>query len=442
MKTIALLILNLLVCLQGISQQVYSLEDCFAVAKENNVSLKKSRNDIDISYIDKKAAIFNLLPAMYANVEHVFSTGKNIDPVTNNFVKDDFSGGEFDLTLQLNIFLGFTALNAIKSSLYKTKAGEYAYQKNELQTFSEITTAYARLMYAKEQVATIKNDNLPTQNELEVVQESINVGKLSKSDFYTINTRYKTEQAALAEAQNDSTKAINDLKFLTGISYNKAFDVKDVDSTEIKNIASMEFRLTNLLEEILKDHPALQESVYAEKSAAMNLKTAKGNLMPSVSLEGNIFSNYNLNDKNFTGNKIAVGQQLDNNLGKTVGVLVQIPIFNRYQGRFDIEKEKINLSNAKLAKQQIENDIVQNTQQLANDFMAAQKKYSLQTEALQQNVLAYDAYEERHKLGYISSLELIIAKDQLYAQQVRTIQAKYDLYFRYKLIELLLKDYN
>ncbi len=232
------------------------------------------------------------------------------------------------------------------------------------------------------------------------------------------------------------------MKFLTGISYNKAFDVKDVDSTEIKNIASMQFRLTDLLEKILKDHPALQESMYSEKSAAMNLKTAKGNLMPSVSLEGNIFSNYNLNDKNFTGDKIAVGQQLDNNLGKTVGVLVQIPIFNRYQGRFAIEREKINLSNAKLATQQIENDIVQNTQQLVNDFIAAQKKYSLQTEALQQNMLAYDAYEERHKLGYISSLELIIAKDQLYAQQVRTIQAKYDLYFRYKLIELLLKDYN
>ncbi len=198
MKTIALLILNLLVCLQSITQQVYSLEDCFAVAKENNVNLKKSRNDIDISYIDKKAATFNLLPAMYANAEHIFSTGKNIDPVTNNFVKDDFSGGEFDVTLQLNIFSGFTALNAIKSSLYKIKAGEYAYQKNELQTFSEITTAYARLMYAREQVATIKNDNLHTQNELEVVQENLNVGKLSKSDYYTINTRYK--KAELGEA--------------------------------------------------------------------------------------------------------------------------------------------------------------------------------------------------------------------------------------------------
>ena len=433
MKAFALMILCILVCLQSFTQQVYSLEDCFAIAKENNIGLKKSRNDIEANYIDKKSATFNLLPAVYANAEHIFSSGKSIDPVSNNYVMDNFSGGDFDLSFQLNIFSGFTALNAIKSSLYKMKAGEYAYQKNELETFSEITTAYARLMYAREQVATIKNNNLHTQNELEVVQENINVGKLSKSDFYTINTRYKTEQAALAEAQNDSINAINDLKFLTGFSYNKPFDVKDVDSIEIKNIAAKDFSLSDLLEKILNDHPALQESMYAEKSVAMNLKTAKGNLMPSVSLAGNIFSNYNLNYKNLTGDKIAVGQQLDNNMGKTIGVLVQVPIFNRYQNKFVIEKEKINLSNARLATQQVENDVVKNTQQLVNDFITAQKKYLLQTEALQQNVLAYEAFEERHKLGYISSLELIIAKDQLYAQQVRTIQAKYDLYFRYKL---------
>ena len=49
-----------------------------------------------------------------------------------------------------------------------------------------------------------------------------------------------------------------------------------------------------MLNKVLKDHPALQESMYAEKSAEMNLKTAKRNLIPSVSLAGNIFSNYNL----------------------------------------------------------------------------------------------------------------------------------------------------
>ena len=250
----------------------------------------------------------------------------------------------------------------------------------------------------------------------------------------------KAEQADLAEAENDSITAVNELKYLIGLNYNKPFDVKEIDSAEIKNIAVKEFNLSDVLNKVLKDHPALQESMYAEKSAEMNLKTAKGNLMPAVSLTGNIFSNYNLTDKNFNGDKATFGSQLNNNFGKTVGVLVEIPLFNRYQNRFVVAKEKINLSNAKLETQQIENDVIKNTQQLLNDFISAQKEYLLQTESLQQGELAYEAFEEKHKLGYISSLELVLAKDQLYAQQTKTIQAKYNLYFKYKLLELLIKN--
>ncbi len=143
-----------------------------------------------------------------------------------------------------------------------------------------------------------------------------------------------------------------------------------------------------------------------------------------------------------TNDHISFGQQLNNNFGKTVGILLEVPLFNKYQNRFAIEKEKINLSNAKLATQQIENDIAKNAQQLLNDFISAKQKYLLQNESLQQGQLAYEAFEERHKLGYISSLELILAKDQFYTQQVKTIQAKYNLYFKYKLIEELFVSAN
>lgn len=437
MKFIILSILSFL-SVSVFSQQTYSLQDCFTAAKANNISFKKIQNDIDESNIDKKAATFNLFPSVYANAQHIFSSGKNIDPVTNNFVRDDFSGGEFDLTFELNVFSGFNTLNAIKSSLYKIKSNEYNYQNNELETFSAITMAYAKVMYSKEQTATIRNNNLLTQHELEIVLEKIDVGKLSKTDYYTFNTRYKSEQASLVEAQNDSVNAMNDLKYLIGFNFNTPFNIKDIDSTEIQNITVKNFTISEILDKILKDHPALLASMYSEKSEEINIKTAKGNLLPNISLIGNLFSNYNLNEKNLNNSHIALGKQLNNNFGKTAGVLVEIPLFNKYQTNFAIEKEKINLSSAKLATQQIENDIEKNTQQLLNDFITAKQQYLLQTESLQQGYLAYESFEERHKLGYISSLELILAKDQLYAQQLKTAEAKYNLYFKYQLIEMLL----
>ncbi len=437
MRLIVLILFCVLLSMQSFEQQLYSLQDCFAAATTNNIDLKKSKNDIENNSIDKKAATFNLFPAVYANAEHFFSTGKNIDPVTNNFVRENFSGGDFNVTAELNIFSGFTAVNSIKSSLYKLKASEYAYQKNQLKIFSAITIAYAKVMYSKDHAATIRDNNFYTQQELNVVQEKIEQGKMSKSDYYTINARNKAEQADLIDAQNDSLTALNELKYLTGLHYNEAFKIKDIDSGEIANIATIEFNLADVLDKVLKDHPALQQSLYTERAAEMNLKVMKGNVYPTISLAGNIFSNYNSTNENPNSNHISLGEQLNNNLGKTAGVIVQVPLFNRYQNRFAIGKEKINLYNAKLTSQQTENDVVQNTQQLLNDFISAKQKYLLEEESLQQAALSYKSFEERYKLGYISSLELIFAKDALHTQQTRTMQAKYNLYFKYKLIELL-----
>lgn len=420
------------------SQTLYTLGDCFDAAKKNNIALQKSRNDLEETYIDKNRAVFNLFPSATASAEHIFSGGKNIDPVTNNFVKERFSGGVLDMTLQLNIFSGFSVLNSIKASLYKIKAGEYAYQKALFDNFSAITIAYAKAILSMEQTSIIRNNYFNTNNELHITEEKINVGKLSKSEYYTINTRYKSEQADLVEAQNDSLNAIKELKYLIGLDYHSSFGLMDIDESEIANIANKNFTFPEILAKVLNEHPALLESIFNEKAAATNLKAVKGNLFPSISLTGDIFSNYNLTEKISNGSHIPLSQQLNNNLGQSAGVLLQIPLFNKYQNRFLIQKEKINLTNARLTTKEIKNEIIKDVQQLINDFISAKEKYFLQTSSLQQGQLSYQAFEERYKLGLISSLELITAKDQFYTQQVKASQAKYNLYFKYKLLELLM----
>lgn len=436
---VLLMILILLFNAKSFSQpQLFSLEDCFAAAEKNSIRLQKSRNEVEKNYIDKKTATYNLLPSAYANAEHIFSSGRTINPVTNDYVTDNFSGGDVALSFQLTIFSGFTALNTIKASRFKIKAGESAWKKSELEVFSAITMAYAKVMYSKEQAVIIKNNALHTKNELEIIQEKINLGKLSKSDYYTLNTYYKNAQAALIAAENDSTNAVNELKYLIGLTYDTPFMVQDIDNTIMKAIAKKDFNVADVLNRVLNTHPVLQQAMFGQKVAEMNVKVAKGNLLPRISLAGNVFSNYNLTD-NFNGNHISLNEQLNNNFGKTAGLVLQIPIFSNYEDKALIEKEKINLANAKLVNKEAENEVIKNTQQLLADFIAAKQEYLLQHESLREAELAYEGFEEKYKLGYISSLDLTVAKDRLYTQQVSCTQTKYKLYFKYKLIQLLIE---
>ena len=75
--------------------------------------------------------------------------------------------------------------------------------------------------------------------------------------------------------------------------------------------------------------------------------------------------------------------------------------------------------------------------QLINDFNAAKQKYIATLSAWQQNELSYDIITEKYKLGMLSSLELITSKDLLYSSLSKHLQARIDLFFKYKLIQLL-----
>jgi hypothetical protein len=57
--------------------------------------------------------------------------------------------------------------------------------------------------------------------------------------------------------------------------------------------------------------------------------------------------------------------------------------------------------------------------------------------AYEQNVLSYSLYEEKHRLGLISSVEALAARDILNASASKYITTKLQLYFQFRLIELL-----
>src|SRR4051794_4118585 len=119
MKTLFLIhLLILLIITKVPAQKRYSLADCYEIALDKNISIKKAENEINAGIIDKKTAVYNLLPSVSYGMQHAVSSGKNINPVTNNFVHETFSGGSLYLGVQLKIFSGFNAINSIKEAQY------------------------------------------------------------------------------------------------------------------------------------------------------------------------------------------------------------------------------------------------------------------------------------------------------------------------------------
>ncbi len=415
----------------------YSLEQCFKIALEQNIGLKKANNFIAVNNLDRKTAQYNFLPSVSYNLGHYFSFGKNIDPVTNNFVTDNFSGGYTAVGLQMELFSGFGRINAIKQATYLTEASRSARKKAELELLANVTVIYSKLLLNKELSQLTRNNIGSTAKQLEVINEKVKVGRLTKYEAYAFTARLNTEQANLITIQNDSAAAAQDIKNLLNLSYKQDFTVAPVDTFYISKIYSDNIYAESYIDTILLNHPAIAQARLEERAALSALKIAQSNLYPTLSVGGNVASNYNVDQTNSFGQKIPLTTQLNNNLGENVNVSLRIPIFSKMQNANQIKKERININNARLNTQETQNIIATNTLQLINDFKASRLKYLATLSARDLNVLSYSMYEEKYKLGQISSIEVLIARDLLNVANSQFVQARLEMFFRYQLLQLL-----
>ena len=417
--------------------QTYSLQQCFLLALERNINLKKAENNIDLNIIDHRSAQFNLLPSVSYNLGHYFSFGKNIDPVTNTFINENFSGGFTALGLQMQLFSGFRRLNVIKQTALLINAAEYGKKRTELELLTNVTLTYAKLLLNNAQLMIERNNILSTTKQLDVINEKIKVGRLTKYEAYAFDARLNTEKANLIAIQNDSASASADLKHLLNFPYKQPVAVAPLDTNVLQNIYLTTITVTDFIDTILLNHPAIKQARLEEQVAQAGLKIAKSNLYPSLSLGAKIATNYNVDQKSFNGQKIPLGTQLNDNIGKNVNISLHVPIFSQLENSNKIKKEKININNAKLNTREAENLIVTNTLQLINDFNSSRQKYIATLSARDQSILSYSMYEERYKVGQISSLEFFTARNTLNAAVSQHVQAKLELFFRYQLLQLL-----
>ncbi len=424
-----------------VKPQTYTLANIYALAKERNLSMRQAQNTVDNFEIDRKIAIGQYLPSASYNIGHYFSRGKNIDPVTNTFSYSNFSGGYTALGLQLDIFSGFRRLNTVKQTGYSIKAAEFARKKLEIDLLSSITLAYARLLLDKEQLAIQQNLIASTTREIEVVNEKIKVGRLSKYEFYTFNSRLNTQQANLVTLQNDSMAAVIELKTLLNLPQSDAMDVSPIDTSFMAEIYSTDIAIPEFLTLVLKQHPAIRQAEMEAEVAKLGEKISQSSYYPSLSLGGNLSSNYNANQVSINGSKVPLTTQLSDNIGQNLNLNLRVPIFSQNENMNRVKKEKINIYNAQLGLQAATNTITSNTLQLVNDFNAAKKKFQATKSAWEQNKLSYDLYTEKYRVGQISSVELLTMQDNLNTSTSSYMQTRLQMLFQYQLLELL-KNYN
>jgi outer membrane protein len=133
--------------------------------------------------------------------------------------------------------------------------------------------------------------------------------------------------------------------------------------------------------------------------------------------------------------KTPFNNQLNNNLTKSLGLSLSVPLFNGWTARTNIARAKINLMSAQVNADQSRKTVYKSVQQAYLDALAAQKKYAAAQRSTEAMLQSYNYADKRFNNGLSSELEFLTATNNLSKARAELVQAKYDFIFKIKILD-------
>jgi outer membrane protein len=130
-----------------------------------------------------------------------------------------------------------------------------------------------------------------------------------------------------------------------------------------------------------------------------------------------------------------VGKQFNANLGQSIGVGMNLPIFNGRSARLNVDRSKLNLEQLNLQLEQGERQLKQDIYRAYNDAVAALQKNEADKKSLTTAEKAFSFASRRYELNLLSAFELINSQGNLQRARIQSLLSQYDFVFKMKLLE-------
>lgn len=439
MKKILLLILTIILFTQtGFSQgnsKPWSLEECVEYALKNNITVKRSQLDVEQNNADLSQSRAALFPTLNASGTHRYAFGRTVDPVEYRFVEQTVQSNDFGLSSDVVIFGGFQNQNAIKQNKVLLDANFAALEQAKNDVSINVAGAFLTVLQNK---AVLENAILQQNTSAEQVgrtERLVEAGSLPRASYLEIKAQNATDELAVVNAENDVELAKLRLMQFLQLPYDDNFDIEEPN---IENIGDLQLtqNASYIYEMALASQPVIRSMELRLRGAEIGERIAKGANFPSLIAFGQANSFYSSRAVNpFTENRIPFSDQIENNFGQSIGLRLNIPIFNNWRVRNELQRATIFKKNTELNTWETQNNLRQEVEQAYLDAKTASKRYNAaqnQVEALQE---AFRVTEQRFNLGAANAVDYNVSKNNLNQAETDMIRARYDYIFRMKVLD-------
>ena len=451
----------------GITQPApqLNLQQCIDIALKNNITIRQSQLQIRSTDVQLQQAKLNRLPNLNGFANQNLNAGFNINPVTNSFVTRSVLSNNFQLTSSTTIFNGGVLQNTIKQNALLLQSNEKNLEATQNNVILTVIQNYLNVVTGQEQLTIARRQSDVSQAQLERTQKLVAAGAAAESALFDLRAQRATDQLAIVNAQ--SNIALSKVALLQSMNQfgDQLIEVAPVSIPD-PNVADYTATPQQIYEIATDTQPDVAAANLRVRSDEKGIDVARGNYYPLLTLNGSLTSLYSNfgSQRPFTDGTTQISQnvifngipqtiileqpnvsyqnylvpfaeQLKNNLNRSVGLTLQIPIFNRFQVRNRVLTATINKQNSELQADNTRLILRQNIENAYANLTASGNRYQATQAQVQALENAFNASESRLNAGSINSVEYNIAKTNLDRARASLVQAKYDYVFRIKILD-------
>jgi len=464
MKKIILMSICLISMHSGIAQEkkIWTLRELIDYAISNNLTVKRTTYGVESNEINALQSKMAMLPSLNANGNYGWNWGRTIDPTTNNFTENKVKSSNLGANSSLLLWNGFRLFYNMKQSELDLMAANEDLLRARNDVILGVITFYLNVVFNKELYNVAQLQLRSTQEQLDRTRKLVDAGSVPLGDLLNLDAQLATNELNLIQRENALNLSLLQLKQALQLPSSTPMDV-EAPQLNLENELIINKTADEIFDIATITMPEIKAADLRKKSSVYGFRSAKGNLYPRLSMNASYSTIYSDQRQQFlpdggtaprpigyvqsTGTPVltdvstgsvfvpGISDQFRDNRGRSVGISLQIPIFNGLQTRSNMQRAAISRELADITFQETSNTLRQTVETAYNNALAAIKTYQSTEKQVKARDEAFRMAKQRYNLGAVNFVDYQVAENNLFQAESDLLRAKYDFIFRKKVLD-------
>jgi outer membrane protein len=381
-----------------------TLQDALAQAYLNNPTILAERARLRATDEGVPQALSNWRPTVTISGDVAKERRDTTIVETENTINRTPRG--YGITVTQSLYRGGRTTAATKRADAEVQANRARLSAAEQTVLLAAATAYVNVVRGAEVVKLRINNEKVLQRQLEATQDRFRVGEVTRTDVAQAESRVEGAKAERVSAEGDLVAA--------RAVYKNVITKAPADLEAAKplaNLASSEEEAVNLAR---KGNFTVIEADYDERAAKLEIREINGELLPTLSLTGDIDERYDTSGKD------------SDILSASITASVSIPLYQSGSVASRVRAAKQTAAQLRNERNQAVRDAVEGATRAWEALATARAQIASFESQIKASTIALEGVQQEALVGSRTVLDVLDAEQELLDARVSLVRAERD----------------